>query len=255
MSIKTQQSLSGFFIKDLNLRKSNSGTPYFTARVGQHQFASDGHGGFTQTGTERFNIVQFGKAAERSFSQFRSGDKFVAEGYVRDTEYTKRNGETVSAQEFVVKKIGHDTGWTKYSVERPEPQSPAVEEEAVGTGIEPDASADLGAAIDAAEPGPGLGDPDGAFVPDQEPQTLEGNGAAPQPEDRLSLPPAPPEGPQPQASPVQQQPQQQTSPVPHQQQPAEVATAAPAGPQLASIPSNGLAARPDPAMAAPHLAR
>lgn len=127
-TIKTQQSTSGFIVGDLRLQQTKDGTPMLTARVGQEQFEADGQSGFRQLDNHYFNIVQYGKSAERSFSQFKPGDRFVTEGYVRDFEYENRDGEQIQGKEFVVKKIGHDTGRTRYEVDRT-PRQPAAERE------------------------------------------------------------------------------------------------------------------------------
>ena len=57
-------------------------------------------------------------AAERAYARFRAGDQFVASGYVHEYEFD-RGGETVQREEFVARRIGHDTARTRYSVERP----------------------------------------------------------------------------------------------------------------------------------------
>ncbi len=141
-TIKTQASTSGFIVGDLRLQQTKDGTPMLTARVGQEQFEADGQGGFIQLDNHYFNIVQYGKSAERSFSQFKSGDRFVAEGFVRDFEYENREGQTIEGKEFVVKKVGHDTARTRYEVDRT-PRQPGAEREGAAPsaerGIEQDA--------------------------------------------------------------------------------------------------------------------
>ena len=134
-TIKTQQSTSGFIVGDLRLQHTKEGTPMLTARVGQEQFESDGNDGFVQLDNYYFNIVQYGKSAERSFSQFKPGDRFVAEGYLRDFKYENREGATIEGKEFVVKKIGHDTGRTRYEVDRT-PRQPAAEREGATSAVE-----------------------------------------------------------------------------------------------------------------------
>jgi len=113
-----------------------------TARVGQEQFEADGQGGFQQLDNHYFNVVQYGKSAERSFNQFKPGDRFVTEGYVRDFTYENREGEQIEGKEFVVKKIGHDTARTRYEVDR-SPRQPSAERDgaapAAEHGVEQDA--------------------------------------------------------------------------------------------------------------------
>lgn len=142
MDIKTQQSTSGFIVGDLRLQQTKDGTPMLTARVGQERFEPDGNNGFRQLDSHFFNLVQYGKSAERSFSQFKPGDRFVAEGYVRDFEYENRDGETITGQEFVVKKVGHDLGRTRYEVDRTPRQAGAERDGAAPAaeqGVEQDA--------------------------------------------------------------------------------------------------------------------
>src|SRR3546814_17419466 len=69
-------------------------------------------------------MVMFKAAAERAYARFRAGDQFVASGYVHEYEFD-RDGETVQSEEFVARRIGHDTARTRYILARP-----AVEREA-----------------------------------------------------------------------------------------------------------------------------
>ena len=55
--------------------------------------------------------------AERAFERFTKGDSFVAEGYAHEYSY-ERDGQSLSGEEFVAKKIGHDTARTRYEVDR-----------------------------------------------------------------------------------------------------------------------------------------
>ena len=54
---------------------------------------------------------------ERAFERFTKGDSFVAEGYAHEYSY-ERDGQSLSGEEFVAKKIGHDTARTRYEVDR-----------------------------------------------------------------------------------------------------------------------------------------
>ncbi len=130
MAIKTQQSFSGFIRGDLKLGKTSDNRPMFTAKAGQNQFEHVGQGEFRQLENEYIPIVQFGKAAARTLEQFRPGDRFVAEGYKREYNFTDDKGVEHTGEQFVVKKIGHDSAWTNYDVQRKEP-APAAEQEAV----------------------------------------------------------------------------------------------------------------------------
>lgn len=169
MPIKTQQSLSGFIRGDMELRNTSNGRPMFTAKAGQNQFEHLGQGQFRQLDNEFIPIVQFGNSAKKSFEQFRPGDRFIAEGYTRDYTYTK-DGEERTEQQFVVKKIGHDTAWTNYDVHRKE-AAPAVDQEAAGQEVaQEQASNDLEHEVADMEPGA----PDMAHeAPDAEPSQVE----------------------------------------------------------------------------------
>lgn len=120
MAIKTQQSVSGFIVGFLKLDQTSNGDSRFTARVGQDRFERLENGEFRELDPEYFNIVQFRKAADRSFAAFKPGDRFVAEGYTREFSFTGRDGAEIAGEEFVVKKIGHDTARTNYDVIRKE---------------------------------------------------------------------------------------------------------------------------------------
>ncbi|MBX3194909.1 MAG: single-stranded DNA-binding protein [Microbacteriaceae bacterium] len=126
MDIKTQASVSGFIVGDARLQQTKTGEPMLTLRVGQERFEAAPGGGFNQLENHYFNLVQFGKAAESTYAMFKPGDRFVAEGYAKNYEFTGRDGGQVTGQDFVVKKIGHDTAWTRYVVDR----TPRTEREA-----------------------------------------------------------------------------------------------------------------------------
>lgn len=147
MAIKTQQSFSGFIRGDMKLGKTSNDRPMFTAKAGQNQFEHVGGGEFRQLENEFIPIVQFGKAAQKTFEQFKPGDRFIAEGYIRDYTFT-RDGVERTGQQFVVKKIGHDTAWTNYDVHRKEP-APAAEQEAVGHLTQGQTASDVQPAVDA----------------------------------------------------------------------------------------------------------
>jgi len=63
------------------------------------------------------------------------GDKFVAEGYVREYDHTTPDGEVVKAEEFVAKKLGHDLARTRYDVDRTRREA-AVTPEAASQSID-----------------------------------------------------------------------------------------------------------------------
>lgn len=143
MDIETQQSVSGFVVGDPRLQKTTAGDSALTMRVGQEHFVKDETEaqGFRQLDNTYFNVVQYGKAAERTFAQFKKGDRFVAEGEVKDFSFTNRDNEVIEGKEFVARKIGHDTAWTRYQVDRT-PRGGTVEQ----------GSTDISQGVEAAAP-------------------------------------------------------------------------------------------------------
>jgi single-stranded DNA-binding protein len=117
MAIHTQQSMSGFIASDPQLTFTNQGDARFYARVGQEHYTRNEDGSFTREETTFHDLVQYRKAAERAYAQFQKGDSFVAEGYVHQHEQ-QADGNPVEREEFVAKKIGHDTARTTYDVDR-----------------------------------------------------------------------------------------------------------------------------------------
>jgi single-stranded DNA-binding protein len=117
MTIRTQESLSGFVASDPVLTHTARGVPRLYARIGQEHYRKEPDGSFTQLGTTFHNLVMFNRSAERAAEQFAKGDSFVAEGYTRPIEYEK-DGQNVQDDEFVARKIGHDLARTRYEVNR-----------------------------------------------------------------------------------------------------------------------------------------
>ncbi|MFV0307066.1 MAG: single-stranded DNA-binding protein [Desertimonas sp.] len=120
MAIRTQQSLSGFIAAAPQLSFTERGDARLYVKVGQEHYRRNDDETFTKLETTFHDLVQFKRAAERSYAQFRKGDHFVAEGYVREYSY-EANGQTIEGEEFVAKKIGHDTARTTYTVDRDRP--------------------------------------------------------------------------------------------------------------------------------------
>lgn len=118
MSVRTQQSLTGYIAGDPQLTFTSRGEARFYARVGQEQFRRLDDGSFEKTGVEYTDLVQYRAAAERAYDQFRKGDSFVAEGYSHEYEQTQPDGTIENREEFVAKKLGHDTARTTYAVDR-----------------------------------------------------------------------------------------------------------------------------------------
>ncbi|WP_277245336.1 single-stranded DNA-binding protein [Micrococcus terreus] len=123
MDIHTQQSISWFIVSDPQLSYNDQNQARFYARFGQEDFDRNPDGTFTQLDSTFHDLVLFRASAERAHERFKKGDSFVAEGYVREYE-TTRDGEQIQAEQFVAKKIGHDTARTRYDVDRT-PRTPA----------------------------------------------------------------------------------------------------------------------------------
>ncbi|HEY0249553.1 MAG TPA: single-stranded DNA-binding protein [Gryllotalpicola sp.] len=118
MSVRVQQSLSGFVASDPQLTATSQGVPRFYARVGQEQSRRLDDGSFEKTGVEFTDLVLFGPAAERAYAQFRKGNAFLAEGQVREYEHGSGDGTVQLRTQFVAKRLGHDAARTSYTVDR-----------------------------------------------------------------------------------------------------------------------------------------
>lgn len=117
MSMHTQQSLSGFIASEPQLTFTRSGEARFYATVGQEHYERNPDGSFTQLDTTFHNLVMYRRSAEIAVEQFQKGDKFIAEGYVNTYEY-EVDGQTVPGEEFIAKRMGHDTARHRYTVDR-----------------------------------------------------------------------------------------------------------------------------------------
>lgn len=117
MAIQTQQSFSGFVASDPQLSTTENGDSRLYMKVGKEHYRQEQDGSFTQTETTFHNLVAFKAAAEQGHARLAKGDKFIAEGYVREYAY-ERDGQTVEGEEFVARRIGHDMARTRYDVDR-----------------------------------------------------------------------------------------------------------------------------------------
>lgn len=117
MAIHTQQSISGFIATDPQLTTTENGDARFYARFGQENYRREEDGSFTKLEPSFSNLVLYRATAERAYERFAKGDNFVAEGYTHEYSYT-RDGQQIEGEEFVAKKIGHDTARTRYEVDR-----------------------------------------------------------------------------------------------------------------------------------------
>ena len=117
MVIRTQESFSGFVASDPQLSRTSTGEARLYARVGQEHYRRNSDGSFTELETTFHDLVAYRATAERAHERFVKGDSFVAEGYTHPYKH-ERDGQTVQGEEFVAKKIGHDTARTSYDVDR-----------------------------------------------------------------------------------------------------------------------------------------
>src|SRR3712207_5718200 len=95
----------------------DSGRARFHARAGIERWRKEPDGSFTKLDPVFCDLVLFGRQAERAYDRFRVGDQFVASGYVHEYERL-RDGHGVPCEEFVARRIGHDSHQTRYTVER-----------------------------------------------------------------------------------------------------------------------------------------
>lgn len=126
MAIRTQQSISGFIATDPQLTVTDRGEARFYARCGQENFHREDDRSFTKLEPSVHNLVMYRATAERAFERFTKRDSFVAEGYAHEYSY-ERDGQSLSDEEFVAKKIGHDTARTRYEVDRSPPKAASQE--------------------------------------------------------------------------------------------------------------------------------
>ena len=130
MTIPTQMSLQGFIATAPQLNFTGNGVARFYARVGVEHFRKETDGSFTKLDPTFHNMVMFKATAERAYARFRVGDSFVASGYINEYEFDK-NGQNKAREEFVARRVGHDTARTRYEVDRsptrqPDPHGPAL---------------------------------------------------------------------------------------------------------------------------------
>lgn len=117
MAIQTQQSFSGFVASDPQLTATENGDARLYMKVGKEHYRQEPDGSFTQLETTFHNMVAFKAAAEQGHARLAKGDKFIADGYVREYAY-ERDGQTIEAEEFVARRLGHDMARTRYDVNR-----------------------------------------------------------------------------------------------------------------------------------------
>lgn len=117
MSIPTQMSLNGFIVSDPQLTHTSTGAARFYARIGVEHARKEPDGTFTPLEPSFHDLVLYRAPAERAYARFRKGDSFIASGYVNEYD-VERDGRKVPREEFVARRIGHDTARTRYEVDR-----------------------------------------------------------------------------------------------------------------------------------------
>ena len=132
MAIRTQQSLTGFIASDPQLTFTAQGDARFYAKIGQEHYRRNDDGSFTKLDTTFHDLVQYRRAAERAYAVLAKGDRFVAEGYVRTYEH-QVDGQARQSEEFIAKKLGHDTARTTYTVDRTRRPAIVDQTQAAGT--------------------------------------------------------------------------------------------------------------------------
>ena len=123
MTIPTQMSLHGFIATTPELTFIGNGEARFHARAGIEQWRREPNGDLTKLDPVFCDLVLFGRRAERAYDRFRKGDQFVASGYINEYE-RQRDGHTVPCEEFVARRMGHDSFRTRYTVDREYPNPP-----------------------------------------------------------------------------------------------------------------------------------
>lgn len=126
MAIHTQQSISGFIATEPRLTYTENGTARFYARFGQEHYRREPDDTFTKLEPTFSNLVLYNASAERAHERFTKGDSFIAEGKINTYQY-ERDGQQIDSEEFVARKIGHDTARTRYTVDRTPRQAAATD--------------------------------------------------------------------------------------------------------------------------------
>lgn len=124
MTIPTQMSLHGFIATTPQLNFSQTGHARFYCRVGIEQHRKEADGTFTALDPAYCDLVLFDRAAERAYPRFQTGDQFVAAGYIHEYEQDRTDGPSQIREQFVARRIGHDSARTRYVVDRTPTQRP-----------------------------------------------------------------------------------------------------------------------------------
>jgi single-stranded DNA-binding protein len=123
MTIPTQMSLQGFIATAPQLTFTGNGTARFYARIGVEHFRKETDASYAKLESTFHDMVMFNATAERAYARFRVGDSFVASGYIHEYELEKQ-GQIEGREEFVARRVGHDTARTRYDVDRSPSRQP-----------------------------------------------------------------------------------------------------------------------------------
>lgn len=118
MSIPTQMSLVGFVASAPELHFTKVGAECCRLRVGVEQWRKEVNGEFTKLDPTFHDMVVFESTARETYARFRTGDSFVASGYIHEYEVERPGERSVIKEEFVARKIGHNVNRTAYEVQR-----------------------------------------------------------------------------------------------------------------------------------------
>jgi single-stranded DNA-binding protein len=129
-TIHLQGALNGFIASAPRLTTTENGDSRFRARIGEEHHVREADGTFTKAETTFHDLAIYRKTAERAFEQFKKGDRFIAQGYMRTYQATSTDGPE-TREEFVATRIGHDLARTRYTVDRTRHLAPVAGSEPV----------------------------------------------------------------------------------------------------------------------------
>ncbi len=124
--MRVEQAVKGFIVRQVHEGKTKKQQDMLVLRAGQDEFATGPDGTRQKTGTDYFNLLFFGKAAQVAKEKYRPGDRFVGGGYEKQPRtWTRQDGTEEVVREFVVRHPGHNMLESQYSVHREPAQKEA----------------------------------------------------------------------------------------------------------------------------------
>ncbi|GAB2564268.1 single-stranded DNA-binding protein [Leucobacter ruminantium] len=124
--MRVEQAVKGFIVRQVHEGKTKKQQDMLVLRAGQDEFAPGPDGTRQKTGTEYFNLLFFGKAAQVAKEKYRPGDRFIGGGYEKQPRtWTRQDGTEEVVREFVVRHPGHNMLESQYSVHREAAQKEA----------------------------------------------------------------------------------------------------------------------------------